>query len=551
MRFKMIFGLFCLLTISPPAMAQRQAPQAKTVTILQLNDVYQISPVDGGRRGGMARVATLRKTILSQSPDTLFLLAGDFISPSVASRLFKGKQMIDTLNSVGLDVATLGNHEFDFGADVLRERMKESRFAYTVANVFDKQTGKPFGGASRYVIREMGGVRVAVFGLLLAETASMSNPGRGVRFDDPVKVGVRLSRKLRSEGADVVIALTHLTMSEDKRLAAEADVDLIVGGHEHELLESQAGKLILKMGSDARNLGRIDISLVRGGKAGNRRGFASRPRGGKSRSRFKIQSIDFAPIPVTEATKEDAGVAAVVAGYEKELGASLAEVVGKTSVKLDARASVVRFGESNLGNFLADVYRQTLGADVALVNGGSIRSDATYGPGELTKKDILTILPFENTLVKVRLPGAHIKRLLENGVSAAGQEDGRFPQVSGMSFTYDASRPAGSRVTGIQIGGQPFEARKSYTMAVSAYVLGGGDGYDFKGAEALIKPEEGPVEPDVVMEAIRKQGTISPQVEGRIKPAQPVNRTSMTFFDLFFAPDGKQPSRHKAAQGGC
>jgi 5'-nucleotidase len=549
MRARIILGLFCLLTFSPHAVAQQQIPQTTTITILQLNDVYQISPVDRGRRGGLARVATLRKTFLSQSPNTLFLLAGDFISPSVASRLFKGKQMIDTLNAAGLDVATLGNHEFDFGSDVLRERMKESRFAYTIANVIDKQTGQPFGSARQYIIRETGGVRVAIFGLLLPETSSMSNPGAGVRFEDPVKVGARLSRKLRSEGADLIIALTHLPMREDKRLAAEADVDLIIGGHEHELLEAQAsGTLILKMGSDARNLGRIDIHLVRAKKTSNRRRLTrQRNRNSSIARRFNIQSIDFAPVPVTDSIKDDAEVAAVVASYEKQLNESLSEIIGKTSVPLEARASVIRFRESNLGNFLADVYRQTLESDVALVNAGSIRSDATYGPGELTKKDILTILPFENTLVKVRLLGAHLKRLLENGVSAAGQEDGRFPQVSGMSFTYDASKPAGSRVTSIEIGGQPFEPQKSYTITVTAYVLGGGDGYDFKGAEPLVKAEDGPIEPDIVMEAIRKQGTIAPQVEGRIKSAQPSNRTSLLFFNLFGEPDITPLSHRKAA----
>jgi 5'-nucleotidase len=380
----------------------------------------------------------------------------------------------------------------------------------------------------------MGGVRVAIFGLLLAETATMSNPGPGVRFEDPVGVGARLSRRLRSQGADIIIALTHLTMREDKRLAAEGDIDLIIGGHEHELLEAQSSStLILKMGSDARNLGRVDINLVRRETVRSRRGSARQRNDGKpSRSRFRIQSIDFAPIPVTDSIKDDPAVAAVVSSYEKQLDESLGEVIGKTSVALDARSAVVRFGESNLGNFLADVYRQTLGSDIALVNGGSIRSDATYGPGDITKKDILTVLPFENALVKVALKGAHIKRLLENGVSAAGQEDGRFPQVSGMSFTYDASKPVGSRVTSIEIGGKPFEPEKTYTMTVSAYVLGGGDGYDFKGAETLVTPEEGPVEPDVVMEVIRKQGTISPQVEGRIKSARATERTSLLLLDF-------------------
>lgn len=519
MRIKTIIAVFCLLIAVDTSLAQSQ-PATKanskaaqtTLTILQLNDVYQISPVDKGKRGGMARVATMQKQIRATSPNTLFLLAGDFVSPSVASRLFKGKQMIDALNAAGLDVATLGNHEFDFGPDVLRQRMKESRFAYTVANVIDKATGKAFGSASPYLIRTLGGLRVAIIGLLLADTATMSNPGPGVRFDDAVTVGARLSRRLRRQGADIIIALTHLPMRDDKRLAAAGDLDIIIGGHEHDFLQALVGRtLILKQGSDARNLGRIDLTLARTGHG--------------TRGKFRIQSFDFVPLPVTDAVKDDADTATVVAGYEQQLNASLGEVLGKTSVMLDARSSTVRFKESNLGNFLADVYRQALDADVALVNSGGIRSDATYGPGDITKRDVLTILPFENTLAKVRLTGAHIKRLLENGISLAGHEDGRFPQVSGMTFTYDAGKPAGNRVTSIEVNGQPIQSDKSYTLAVNAYLLGGGDGYDLKGAEVVVDPEAGPVEPDIVMEAIRKAGTIAPQVEGRIKPTPAVGRT--------------------------
>jgi len=480
--------------------------------------------VDRGKRGGISRVGTLQKQIRAKSPNTLFLLSGDFISPSVASRLFKGKQIVAALNAAGLDIATLGNHEFDFGPDVLRERMRESRFRYTIANVFDKVTGKPFGGASRYIIREFDGVRVAVFGLLLTETASVSAPGPAVRFDDPIVVGKRLSRELRRSGADIVIALTHLPMRDDKRLAAEADIDLIVGGHEHEVLESFAGRtLITKMGSDARNLGRIDLNVARVASVRGSRKDRARKR--VPRARSKLDSADFQAIPVNDSIADDPEVASVVGEYEKQLNASLGEVIGKTSVSLDARASVIRFGESNLGNFLADVYRQALGADCALLNSGGIRSDTTYGPGDLTKKDVLSILPFENTLVKVRLTGAHIKRLLEHGVSVAGQEDGRFPQVSGLSFTYDARLAVGSRLSSVELGDKALDPLKSYTIAVNAYLLGGGDGYDFKGSEVLVKPEEGPVEPDVVMEAIKKMGTIAPQVEGRIKSA-PTNRSS-------------------------
>lgn len=495
--------IWVCLTLCLQFTAQGQKADAiTTITILQINDVYQIAPVDRGRRGGLARVATLQKQIRAKSPNTLFMLAGDFISPSVASRLFKGRQMIAALNAAHLDIATFGNHEFDFGPDVLIERMKESKFAYTIANVIDKRTGKPFGGATPYVAKNFNGVRVAIFGLLVKETENLSSPGKNIKFTDPILTGKRLARSLRQKGFDVIIALTHLTMAEDKRLAAECDVDLIIGGHEHELLESLSGCApIMKMGSDARTLGRIQINLAR------------KP----AKKRYRIASMDWEAIPVTDQIADDPEAAATIGEYEKQLNASLAEVLGKTAVVLDARAAAIRRGETNLGNFIADVYRQALATDTALVNSGSIRSDATYGPGELTKKDVLSILPFENGLVKVKLTGEHLKQILENGLSKAGEEDGRFPQVSGMSLIYDPTKPVGSRLVSLEINGKPVESTQSYTLAISAYTYGGGDGYDLKAAELLVKPTEGPIEPDLVMEAIKKAGTINPLVEGRIK----------------------------------
>jgi 2',3'-cyclic-nucleotide 2'-phosphodiesterase (5'-nucleotidase family) len=192
-------------------------------------------------------------------------------------------------------------------------------------------------------------------------------------------------------------------------------------------------------------------------------------------------------------------------------------VIGRTSVPLDVRATSVRHHETNFGNFVADVYREALQAQVAIVNGGGLRSDTQMPAGEITKRDVLSILPFENALVKLSVTGAHLRRLLENGVSAADREDGRFPQVSGLSFEFDMARPPRSRVVSVLVAGEPLRDEASYTLAVSAYVLKGGDDYDLKGAEILVSPEDGPVEPVVVMEAIRRRGTIAPAVEGRSK----------------------------------
>jgi 5'-nucleotidase len=496
-------GLFALALILCAALqlAAQAAPQRGVrVTLLQVNDVYQISPVDKGTRGGLARLAALRKKILAESPHTLLLLAGDTISPSVTSNIFKGRQMIAAWNAVGLDLAVLGNHEFDFGNAVLGERIRESRFAWLGANVVDKKTGKPFDGVNAYVIREFDGVKIGFLGLVLPDTAKTSKPGPEIEFLDPAKTAVRLVREMRAQGAQVIVAITHLNMADDKALARAAPIDLIIGGHEHSVLQSLSGRTpILKMGSDARNLGRIELNLSAGGR---------------------LESMDWEVIPVTSGVHEDPATAAVVAEYEKQLSSELDLPVGRTRVELDARQQANRSRETNVGDFVADAYRRATGADVSLINGGSIRSNTTYGPGALSKRDILSILPFENPVVTLEVTGTLLRAVLEHGVSTIGVENepGRFPQVSGLRFEYDARRPAGSRITSVSVNGQPLDDRNTYKLATSAFLLDGGDGYAmFRSARVLVTPEEGPVEANVVIAALTTAGEIAPETDGRIR----------------------------------
>ncbi|HSD47372.1 MAG TPA: metallophosphoesterase, partial [Pyrinomonadaceae bacterium] len=193
------------------------------VTLLQVNDVYQFAPVEKNTKGGLARVLTLKKKIQEQNPNTLFLLAGDTISPSVESITYKGAQMIDAWNAIGLDYATFGNHEFDFGPDVLKERMGESKFGWVAANVIDTKTGKPFGGAEPFVVREFGGVKIGIFGLVLPETKTTSRPGPDVEFRNACDTAKQMVSELHGRGVKVVVALTHLSMREDKEVARCAD----------------------------------------------------------------------------------------------------------------------------------------------------------------------------------------------------------------------------------------------------------------------------------------------------------------------------------------
>lgn len=481
--------------------AQEKAECNVKVTLLQVNDVYQFAPVDQGKTGGLARVMTLKKSIQQENPNTLFLMAGDTISPSVESITYKGAQMIDAWNTVGLDYATFGNHEFDFGPDVLKERIKESKFGWVAANVIDKTTNKPFGDVPAFVVREFGGVKIGIFGLVLPDTKTTSKPGDNVEFRNPCETAKEMVSTLHAQGVKVVVALTHLSMREDKEVARCSDVDLIIGGHEHTLLESHAGSApIFKMTADARELGQIDLNI--------------------SPTTGELESIDWKVIPVDNTTKEAPEFAAIYQKYAS-LMAELAKPIGNTRVALDARSAENRTQETNVGNFIADAFRKALASDVGLMNGGSVRADTIIGPGKLTTRDLLSILPFKNQLVKIEVSGATLRAALEHGVSQSGgsAEPGRFPQVSGVQFSFDASRQPGARLVEVKVNGLPLDDNKKYTLTTTTFVaLDGGDGYSMlKGSTVITPPEGAPLDVDVVKKAITSVKSIAPKLEGRIK----------------------------------
>lgn len=495
------FALALLLALQLPLSAQTTKRDCLVkVTVLQVNDVYQFAPVERGTEGGLGRLLTLRKRIQAESPNTLFLLAGDTLAPSVESRQFEGRQMVEAWNAIGLDYSVWGNHEFDFGPDKLLERMKESRFGWLGANVIDKKTGKIFAGAPPFVVREFGGVKVGIFGITLQETAQTSKPGPDLDFRDPCATARPIVAQLRRQGVRTIIALTHLTMAEDKALARCVPVDLIVGGHEHTLLQSSSGGApIFKMTADARELGRIQLNI--------------HPRTGQ------VESIDWEVIPVNATTAaEDPEFVAAMSKYDG-LMKDLAVPIGRTDVALDARSELNRTKETNIADFVADAYRRATNADVALINGGSIRADLTYEPGELTRRDVASISPFSDPVLVLKITGATLRAALEQGLSRSAEdaEPGRFPQVSGMRYKFDASHPAGSRLVEVTVGGVPLDDKKEYTVATTGFVANGGDGYTTLQGATVLNQDSAPKAPDVLRDAITSQPSIAPQVDGRIE----------------------------------
>lgn len=498
----LLFGSLIFLGLAPSLHAAAPTERSARLTILQLNDLYDITPVEKGKKGGLSRVATLRDRIVSEVPHSVFVLAGDFLSPSTMSSTFQGSQMVAALNAVGLDLATFGNHEFDFGPAVTKERMRESRFTWVSSNILEPETGLPFGGAASFVLREYGGVRVAFLGLTTPATHTLSKGAAGLTFLDPIQAAKAVVARARRAKADVIVALTHQDMADDEQLAASVPgIDLILGGHEHTPLDARVGRtLILKTGSDAVALGRIDL-LVTLGKGGRR-----------VESTWKL-------LPVTDEIPDQPEVAAVVKRYADLTAAALSVGVGETKLPLDTRGEMVRTRESAVGNLIADLMKDALGADVALVNGGGIRGNAIFPAGPLRRDDVLKILPFANKVVKLEVTGEVLRAALENGLSQIEKTAGRFPQCSGLRLSFDPTRPAGSRLVSVTVGGRALDPRAHYTLATFDFLHGGGDGYAMlQQARVLVKAENGPMDSDLILDRL-KQGPIAPVLDGRLQVA--------------------------------
>jgi 2',3'-cyclic-nucleotide 2'-phosphodiesterase (5'-nucleotidase family) len=471
-----------------------------TLTVLHFNDDYQLGAVDQGKAGGLDRLATVVKRIRRGDPEAMLLFAGDLISPSVESSVFKGAQLIDGLNHLGVDAATLGNHEFDYGPQVLQQRLAESRFPWVITNVLRRDFSR-LPGTQFLLTRTARGIPVGIFGLLTTETAITSSPGPDILFLDEVGAARAAVPLLRRRGARVVIGLTHVSMATDQAVArAVPGISVIVGGHEHEPLRAMVdGTLIRKAGSDARFLGVIRLTVAPDGTTLN---------------------VADELLPITDQIPPDPAMAALVQRYAAQLSRELDVVVARTQVPLDARNATVRARESNLGNLIADIMRAAVGADVAITNGGGIRTNALFPAGPITRRDVLAWLPFGNIVVKIRVTGATLRAALENGVSQVENLSGRFPQVSGLRYTFSPTRPPGQRILEVTVGGQPLDLQATYTVATNDFMLNGGDGYAmFRDAEVLISPAGGPVMATAVIEALQRMQTVAPQVEGRIQIA--------------------------------
>ena len=447
------------------------ASASHTFTILQLNDVYEITPVEGGRSGGLARVATLKKRLEAEGVPVVTVMAGDFFSPSalgtarVDGERIGGAQMVATLNALGLDVAALGNHEFDLGADGFRARLAESDFAYVSANVAAADGGPAFRVEPRIVLplTLADGSRLDVG---FTSAVLPSNPKDYVAYSDPLDA-LRGQLEALDAEAHVEIALTHLAFADDATVAATMPaVDLVMGGHEHENIYARRGPHSVPVAKADANARTVYVHRLTVDRAAS------------------TAAVESELVAITDALSDDPEVAAVIDAWVERAavgfradGFEPGRVAVVTTEPLDGRESTVRTRPARLGGLIAEGFLHMAHdaaepAQAAVFNGGSVRIDDVITPGPFTEYDAIRMLPFGGEVVTVRVPGALLARVLDQGVANAGT--GGFLQTAGVGREGDRW----------VVDGQPLDPAASYVVATNDFlVLGLETGLDFFDAE--------------------------------------------------------------------
>ncbi|MFB5763309.1 5'-nucleotidase C-terminal domain-containing protein [Paenibacillus medicaginis] len=459
-----LFGSFGAAVSAAPATDEAAAPEGgKHITILHTNDVHSHA-VENKEEMGYAKLAGIIDKYRSENPDTLLLDAGDAVHGTTFATLVNGESVVKVMNEMGYDAMAPGNHEFNYGWQQLVKLAGEMKFPLLSANVKQADGNRLF---KPYVIKEVDGVKIGIIGLTTPETAYKTNPKNveGIDFAAPAAEAQAIVNEIKDQ-VDVVVAVGHIGQDKSSvdtslKVAQEVPgIDVFIDGHSHTVLQDGLvggnDTLIASAGEYSKFLGVVDLYLDENNDV-------------VSKKATLVDSKEAADI------QPDADVNALVQSIQAEQKPILEEKVANSAVNLNGERENVRAGETNLGDLVADAIRDVSGADVALTNGGGIRT--SIPAGDVTKGQVISVLPFGNQVVTLEVTGADIKAALENGVSAYPEPSGGFPQVSGMTFKIDTSAAAGSRVTSLMIDGKPYDPAATYTLATNDFTAAGGDQY--------------------------------------------------------------------------
>jgi len=515
-------------------------PTNFTLSLMHTNDTH-------AHLDKVAKSVTAVKEVRAKKPDALLVNAGDVFSGTLYFNEFKGQADLEFMNLMKYDVMTFGNHEFDLGStdeghQALVDFIKGAKFSFVSSNVdfsaddkftglfsdlisSEPENGKIYNG----IIKDVNGEKVGFFGLTTGETADISSPDK-VKFEDYIEEAKKAVKAFEDKGVNKIVAVTHIGYDDnaeydnDLELAANvAGIDVIVGGHSHTELEEPVvitkdvnGKVkdptvIVQAYQYNDSLGTLDVEFDRNGKVIGQAGEL---------------------ISVSDKA-DDPEAAEMLKKYSDKITEVKNTPTGGTAVeelpnpRLSDNSTIsVRNSETALGNLITDgmlnkAKQFNPNTVIALQNGGGIR--AAIDKGEITLGDVLTTLPFGNTLATIELTGDELKEALEHSISQAPKESGGFLHVSGMKYTYDSSQPIGSRVKTVEVKGSngsytALNSTQTYIIATNAFTAKGGDGYDvFKKAyEEGRVTDLGVADWENLRDHVQKLGTVDPKIEDRI-----------------------------------
>ncbi|WP_323054737.1 bifunctional metallophosphatase/5'-nucleotidase [Roseibium salinum] len=468
--------------------------------------------------GGTARLDTVIKDRRAASNNSILVDGGDQFQGSLFYTYYKGKAAAEFMNKLGYDAMTVGNHEFDDGPEVLRGFMDAVDFPVLMSNADVSKEPQLADVLKPSTVVEQGGEKIGLIGLTPDDTHELSSSGPNITFSDPVEAVTREAEKLKAEGVNKIIVLSHSGYNVDKEIAAKAPgIDVIVGGHSNTYLSNTSDKA------------QGPYPTMIDGPDGTPTAIVQAYAYGKFLGELNVTFDDEGVI--TEAVGEPIIVdGKIVENPElvsriKELAEPLdeirQEVVAEASAPINADRDTCRSQVCEMGVLVAEASLARVkdqGVQIAIQNGGGLR--ASIDEGEITKGEVLTVLPFQNTLSTFELKGSDVIAALENGVGQVEEGAGRFPQVAGLKFTFDKSKPAGERVSDVMVqeGEEfvPLDPEKTYGVVSNNFMRGGGDGYEIFESNGMNAYDFGPDLADVVSDYLAAQNGYTAYTDDRI-----------------------------------
>ncbi len=517
-----------LLAASALAMSATGALADFSLTVLHTNDFHArfepISKYDSGCSsddntegkcfGGTARLVTAVEAARARAENSILVSGGDQFQGTLFYTYYKGKLAAEMMNKLGYDAMTVGNHEFDDGPEVLRGFMDALNFPVVMSNADFSAEPLLAGKLQKSTVIDVNGTLVGFIGLTPQDTGDLASPGKNINFTDPSEAVQHQVDALTTAGVGIIIVLSHSGYLVDQEVAANTTgVDIIVGGHSNTYLSNTSDRAkgpyptmvgdtaIVQAYAYGKFLGELNATFD---DAGN------------------LISASGEPLIMDGNVVEDADTVARIAEAAAPLEEIRTRVVASSAAVIDGDRDSCRAVECQMGNLVADAMVARVanqGVTIAIQNGGGLR--ASIDAGEVTMGEVLTVLPFQNTLATMQLSGAGVIAALENGVSQAEEGSGRFPQVSGIRFTWDPSvAPNEGRVTEVLVndGGNwvPIDPDAIYGVVTNNYMRSGGDGYKIFASEGMNAYDYGPSLENVVADFMAAGGAYTPYTDGRI-----------------------------------